>query len=133
MASSEEERAVTEAIHKLSPAEAEMFLHKLERAIVKRRLQLWGYMLSLIVWAVAMLCALVYYGSADPHTFRSWIFAFPFLGIGLVLYVFGWLADRAGKAAPKKPFRAAPETAARELAGDQAGKPTSKQAGKRKR
>ena len=105
MASPEEERAVTEAIQKLSPADAEMFLHKLERAIAKRRIQLWGYLMALLVWAVAMFFSLAFYGAADPHSFRSWIFAMPFLGIGLVLYLFGALAERAGKAPPKVPFR----------------------------
>lgn len=121
MASTEEDRAIAEAITKLTPAEAEMFLHKLERAVTKRRLQLWGYLIALLVWAVAMFFSLAYYGAADPRTFRSWIFAMPFLGIGLTLYVFGWLAERAGKAPPKKPFRAVAEAAP--AAEPRAGKP----------
>ncbi len=112
MSSPEEERAVTEAIQKLSPAEAELFLHKLERAIVKRRLQLWGYLTALVVWAVAMFFSLAFYGAADPNSFRSWIFAMPFLSIGVSLYLFGALAERAGKAPPKVPFRTAEQLAA---------------------
>lgn len=98
----EEETAIAEAIQKLSPAEAEVFLHKLERAIARRKIQLWGYLASLLVWAVTMFFALAFYGGADPHSFRAWILAIPFLALGLVLYAGGWLAERAGKAPPKK-------------------------------
>lgn len=102
-ATPEEEEAIASAIQKLSPAEAEFFLHKLERSIAKRRVQLWGYLVSLLAWAVVMFFSLAFYGAADPNTFRSWIFALPFLAIGVVLYLAGALAERVGKAPLKRP------------------------------
>lgn len=99
--SAAEQDAIAHAIQQLTPAEAEMFLHKLERAVVHRRIQLWGYLSALIAWAVAMFFSLAAYGGADPHSFRAWILALPFVAIGVVLYAFGWLADRARKAPPQ--------------------------------
>lgn len=108
-ASNAEEEAIAHAIQKLSPAEAEMFLHKLERAVVRRRIQLWGYLTALVAWAVTMFFSLAAYGGADPHSFRAWILAIPFAAIGVVLYVFGWLADRARNAPPKQRSTKRPE------------------------
>lgn len=115
-ANPEEEEAIAAAIQKLSPAEAEFFLHKLERSIAKRRVQLWGYLISLLVWAVVMFFSLALYGASDPASFRSWIFALPFLAIGLVLYLAGALAERVGKAPPKRPFRDAVAAGAAKVA-----------------
>jgi hypothetical protein len=93
--------AIAEAVQKLSPAEAEFFLYKLERAIVRRRIQLWGYLAALAVWAIAMFFALAYYGGGDPEAFRSWVFALPFAGVGVVLLVVGTIADKVGRMRPK--------------------------------
>ncbi len=101
-----EQEAIASAIQKLSPAEAEFFLHKLERSIAKRRVQLWGYLLALVAWAVGMFFALALYGAADPNSFRAWTFLLPFAAIAVVLYAAGLLAERVAKAPPKKPFRA---------------------------
>jgi lipopolysaccharide export LptBFGC system permease protein LptF len=90
--------AVAAAIQKLRPEEAEFFLHKLERAIARRRVQLWGYLGSLAVWAIAMFFAMAYYASADPSSFRGWVFLLPFAAVGVVLWVMGALADRVGRA-----------------------------------
>ncbi len=101
---SPDEAAIAEAIRKLKPEEAEVFLRQLERAIAKRRLQLWGYMLALLIWAVAMFFALAYYGGADPESFRAWVFALPFGALALVLWGMGALAERVSKAgAPRRP------------------------------
>lgn len=101
-----EQEAIASAIQKLSPAEAEFFLHKLERSIAKRRVQLWGYLLALVAWAVGMFFALALYGAADPNSFRAWYFLLPFAAIAAVLYAAGLLAERVAKAPPKKAFRA---------------------------
>ena len=92
-----EEAAIADAIRKLRPEEAEHFLRQLERAIAKRRLQLWGYLLALLVWAVAMFFALAHYGAADPQSFRAWVFALPFGGLALVLWGMGTWAERVGR------------------------------------
>jgi small-conductance mechanosensitive channel len=98
------EEAIADAIKKLSPAEAEVFLYQLERAILRRKVQLWGYLAALVVWVVSMFFALAFYGAADPESFRAWIFAMPFAGVGVVLLVVGTVADRIGKARPPKPL-----------------------------
>lgn len=124
-ANAAEQEAIASAIQKLSPAEAAFFLHKLERSIAKRRVQLWGYLLALVAWAVGMFFALALYGAADPNSFRAWYFLLPFAGIGVVLYAAGLLAERVHKASPKRPFTAA----VAEPGGEQAGEQGAEQAG----
>ena len=45
------------AIEQLTPDEAQFFLHKLESALRKRRLQIFGYLAAMFVWAVGMVIA----------------------------------------------------------------------------
>ena len=98
------------AIEKLSPAEAEFFLHKLEAAIRKRKLQITGYLVAMAVWVILMTLALAYYGMSDG--FVGWAFLVPFGAVGLVLYLFGAWAERIGKRPPPSmPELAKPEPA----------------------
>ena len=84
------------AIEKLTPEEAAFFLHKLERALRKRKIQITGYLVAMVVWLVAMVVALAYYGTHDG--FVVWVFAMPFGLVGLVLYGFGRWAERVARA-----------------------------------
>lgn len=84
------------AIAKLSPEEAEFFLAKLEAVMLKRKMQLTGYLVALVVWLVTMFLALAYFGSHDG--FVGWVFLIPFGLVGGVLFAFGKFADRIGKA-----------------------------------
>ena len=52
------------AVEKLNPEEAAFFLFKLESSIKKRKIQLTGYLVALLVWLVGMFFALAYYGLA---------------------------------------------------------------------
>jgi hypothetical protein len=83
------------AIDKLSPEEAQFFLLKLEGALKKRRLQLLGYLVSMLVWLVTTVGALVYFGSHEGFT--GWVFLVPFFLVGVILFAFGRWADRVGK------------------------------------
>jgi hypothetical protein len=83
------------AIEKLSPDEAAFFLHKLEMAIRKRKIQITGYLVSMGVWLVGMTLALAYAGMHDG--FVGWVFVVPFGFVGGVLYVFGKWAERVAK------------------------------------
>lgn len=85
------------AIQELSPEEATFFLAKLEAALKKRKLQLTGYIVAMIVWLIGMVFALAYYGVADG--FVGWVFLLPFGLVGLVLYLFGRWAEKVGAAA----------------------------------
>ena len=85
------------AIEKLTPEEAQYFLTKLEAAVRKRKLQLTGYLVAMVVWLVATLGALVYYGTYDGFT--AWIFLVPFGLVGLILFAFGKWSEKAGAAA----------------------------------
>jgi hypothetical protein len=82
------------AVKDLSPEEAEFFLHKLEMAIKKRKIQIMGYLVSMFVWAAGMVFALAYYGMASG--FVGWVFLVPFAAVGLILFGFGKWADRVG-------------------------------------
>jgi hypothetical protein len=90
-----EHGALAEAIENLSPDEAQFFLTKLEAALKKRRLQLIGYLVAMIVWLVGTVLALAYYGTHDG--FSGWVFLVPFAFVGLILFAFGRWAERVGK------------------------------------
>jgi hypothetical protein len=84
------------AVEQLSPDEAAFFLWKLETALRKRKIQLTGYLVAMLVWLVGMMGALVYYGMASG--FVGWVFLAPFAIVGLVLWIFGRWANRVGSA-----------------------------------
>lgn len=96
--------SIAAAIAKLSPQEAEFFLAKLEAVMLKRKMQLTGYLVALVLWVVAMFLALAYYGTHDG--FVGWVFLVPFGVLGLTMYAFGKWADRLGKSV--QPRDAAP-------------------------
>jgi hypothetical protein len=87
------------AVEKLSPEEAEFFLGKLEAALRKRKIQLLGYLIAMVVWLVGMVLALAYFGISDG--FVGWVFLVPFALVGVILYVFGMWANKVGARAPK--------------------------------
>ncbi len=90
--------ALARAIEDLSPDEAEFFLHKLERALRKRKIQITGYLAAMAVWLLAMTGALVYFGMHDG--FVGWVFLLPFGLVGAVLYGFGRWAEHVGATPP---------------------------------
>lgn len=87
-------KALEEAIAKLSPEEAAFFLQSLEGKLKKRKIQLTGYLLAMVVWLVAMLGALAFYGASDG--FVIWVFLVPFALLGAILYIFGKWATKVG-------------------------------------
>ncbi len=88
-------------IGELDPAEADYFLKKLEAALRKRKIMLSGYIVAIVAWLVGMVCAVAYFGLANG--FAAWVFLIPFLIVGGILWVFGSLADKAGKRVPEPP------------------------------
>ena len=101
--------ALAQAIAKLSPEEAAFFLAKLEAAVTKRKIQLTGYLVAMVVWLAGMVGALVVYGTSEG--FVGWVFLVPFALVGAVLWAFGRWSERAaesiritgGAAPPAKP------------------------------
>jgi hypothetical protein len=89
------------AVEQLSPDEAAFFLHKLELALRKRKLQITGYLVAMAVWLVATTLALAYTGMHDG--FVGWVFLVPFGFVGLVLYVFGRWAERVARVTKPPP------------------------------
>jgi len=100
---------LAELIGKLNPAEADFFLKKLEAALRKRKIMLSGYIVAMVAWVVGMVCALAYFGMASGFT--GWVFLAPFLIVGVILWVFGTLAERAGRSVPEPTIDAASEPA----------------------
>jgi hypothetical protein len=86
------------AVEQLSPDEAAFFLHKLEMALRKRKIQITGYLVAMVVWLVTMTVALVYAGMHDG--FIGWVFLVPFGLVGAILYGFGRWAERVAKTPP---------------------------------
>jgi hypothetical protein len=92
------------AVQQLSPEEAAFFLAKLEVAIKKRKIQVVGYLAGIVAWVIAMWFAVVYYGMA--HGFVGWVFLVPFAMFGVIIYAFGWFANRVGgHSAPDRPVK----------------------------
>jgi hypothetical protein len=87
---------LAKAVEQLNPDEAAFFLWKLETALKKRKIQLTGYLVAMVVWLVGMMGALVYYGTASG--FVGWVFLAPFGLVGGVLWFFGRWANRVGSA-----------------------------------
>jgi len=86
------------AIENLTSEEAAFFLHKLENALRKRKLQLTGYLAAMVTWLVTMVAALLYFGTHDG--FVLWVFLIPFASVGALLYGFGLWAERISNAPP---------------------------------
>lgn len=86
------------AIAQLSPEEAAFFLHKLEMALRKRKIQLGGYLVAMVAWLAGMTLALIYSGMHDGSAL--WAFIVPFGIVGAILYGFGSWAERVGKRPP---------------------------------
>lgn len=85
------------AVENLTSEEAAFFLVKLEAAIRKRKIQITGYLVAMLVWIIGMMGALVWYGTHDG--FVGWVFIAPFGIVGVILYLFGRWAERAGSVA----------------------------------
>lgn len=92
------------AVEQLSPEEAAFFVHKLEMALRKRKIQITGYLVAMVVWLVAMTLAMAYAGTHDG--FVGWVFLLPFGFVGVILYTFGRWAERVAKT-PTPPVRTA--------------------------
>src|SRR4051812_5785794 len=103
-ANSHEELA--RAVENLTSEEAQFFLIKLEAAVRKRKIQITGYLASMLVWLLGMVGALAYYGTHAG--FVGWVFIAPFALVGVILYAFGKWAERAGSAAAVPPAKTQP-------------------------
>lgn len=86
------------AVEDLNPQEAAYFLHRLEMAIRKRKIQVLGYLVAMGVWAIGMVFALAYVGMSNG--FVGWVFLAPFGVVGMVLWGFGKWADKVGSSPP---------------------------------
>ena len=93
---SQEELA--QAIAQLGPEEAAFFLHKLEMALRKRKIQLGGYLVAMIAWLAGMIGALIYFGAYGWSA--AWAFLVPFGLVGAILYGFGTWAERVARRPP---------------------------------
>ena len=92
------QEAIAQAVAQLTPDEAALFLFQLEMKLKKRKLQLVGYLVAMLVWLAGMLFALVIYGLGTG--FVGWVFLVPFLLVGVVLYAFGKWSEKVGKTPP---------------------------------
>ena len=90
-----EHAEIARAIEQLTPEEAAYFLHKLEAAYRKRKIQLGGYLVAMVAWLAGMILALIYFGTHDGSAL--WAFIVPFGIVGVILYGFGAWAERVGR------------------------------------
>jgi hypothetical protein len=87
--------------NELPPEVSAYYVVKLEATLKKRKLQLTGYLVALLVWLVAMVLALAYFGSTDGFT--GWVFLVPFALVGGILYLFGKWSEAVGNALGEPP------------------------------
>jgi hypothetical protein len=85
---------VAASLAKLSPDQAAQVLAVLEKALRRRKIQLWGYLVAGLVLIIGMLAAVYCYGAADEGTFVGWVFFVPVGLVGLTLYGFGAWSER---------------------------------------
>ena len=78
-------------------------MQKLETALRKRKIQITGYIVAMVVWLVGMVCALAYFGMRDG--FVGWVFLVPFGLVGVILWVFGTLANESDVQVARYPDR----------------------------
>jgi uncharacterized membrane protein len=90
----QKEDDVAKAVSQLTPEEAAHFVALLERAIKRRRIQLIGYLVALVVLMVGMFLALAYFGASEEGSFVGWVFLLPFVAVGAIFFVFGRWANR---------------------------------------
>ncbi len=91
-----EGETLEEAIAKLSPEQAEMFMKVLSLTMKKRRIMLIGNLLALLLLLSGMLWAFVAFANREPGSFSAWVFLVPFGSAGLSLWIFGKYASQAG-------------------------------------
>jgi hypothetical protein len=89
---------IARAVAQLSPDEAAFFLHKLETALRRRKIQDTGYFAAKVAWLIGMILAMIYFGMNDGSA--VWAFIVPFGVAGAILYGFGSWANRVAKRAP---------------------------------
>jgi len=87
-----------EAIAKLTPEQAAMFMRALNLTMKKRKLMLMGTLLSLFIMVAGTIWAFVAFTHRSPGMFMSWVFLVPFGTAGFCMWLFGRLAKRAGTA-----------------------------------
>jgi hypothetical protein len=105
--------SLEEAIAKLTPEQADMFMRALSLTMRKRRLMLVGNLLALLMLIIGMLFAFVAYGNRTPGTFVGWVFLVPLASAGFCLWLFGKLAKHAGNLTHKtlvEPLAPPPES-----------------------
>ena len=90
--------SLEEAIAKLTPEQAEMFMRALTLTMHKRRLMVIGNLLALLFMIFGFIAAVVIYAQREPGTFMGWIFLIPFAAGAASLWFFGGRAKRAGAA-----------------------------------
>ena len=83
-----------EQLEKLTQEEAAVFVLLLEKQLAKRRLQLVGYGVALLVFLIGMAVAFYFYGNREPGEFMGWAFLIPFILVAGVFLLFGRLSSR---------------------------------------
>jgi hypothetical protein len=92
---------LAQMIAELPPEAAAHYVAKLEAALLKRKLQLTGYLVALVLWLVSMVFALAYFGANEGFT--GWVFLVPFGVVGVTLFAFGKWAEKVGSSVGPPP------------------------------
>lgn len=85
--------AVAAALAKLSPQQAAAFIDRLEKIMLRRRIQTWGYLLALLVFAVGAIVGLTYWALVQTWT-SLMLLTVPVMLAGMIMMAFGRWAKK---------------------------------------
>jgi zinc transporter ZupT len=84
-----------EAPPELSPEEMAILIRTIESAMRRQRIRLAGYILALVVMLGGMAGAFWLFGRLPEDSFRAPVLLAPLVLVGLILWVFGYLAKKS--------------------------------------
>ena len=85
--------AMAALLKQLTPAHTDAFLGRLERIMLKKKVQAWGYLLAALVFALGALVGLTYWALVQTWT-SVMLMVVPVALAALVLIGFGKWANR---------------------------------------
>ena len=96
------------AVSQLPPDKAAELVALLEASMMRRKVELVGYLSAALVLLVGMVLALYAYGRSDANQFRGWLLLLPLAAAGVIMIaVSRWAQkreaqDRQRRSAPRR-------------------------------
>ncbi len=88
---------------KLPQEQIDALIAAIEKVERRRRIMLWGYLLSALVLILGQIAAFVVVANVPRGTFIAWVFFVPFALVGVIFLVFGRVARKKAAEDRSKP------------------------------